>query len=90
MINWKVRIKNKLFWMLFIPTVLLLASQLLGLFGITWDYTPLAAKLKDIVTTVFVILAALGIVVDPTTKGVGDSTQALTYDKPREDSNADN
>ena len=37
-----------------------------------------------VVEVVLTILAALGIVVDPTTKGVSDSSQALEYEKPKE------
>ena len=33
----------------------------------------------------FAVLAILGIVVDPTTQGVGDSEQALTYTVPKKD-----
>lgn len=84
-INWRVRIKNKVFWMSVIPALLLLASQILGLFGIAFDYSDLADKLTDIVSTVFVILALIGIVADPTTDGISDSEQALKYDSPKED-----
>ena len=41
-------------------------------------------KLLAVVNALFGVLTILGIVTDPTTKGVGDSTQALTYDKPKE------
>lgn len=78
-INWKVRAKNKVFWLSLIPAALLLVSQVLSLFGVTFDYSQLAEQLKDIVTTAFVILALLGIVVDPTTNGVSDSDRAMTY-----------
>ena len=44
----------------------------------------LAAQLVAIVGTVFTLLAILGIVADPTTAGVGDSEQAMTYDEPKE------
>lgn len=82
-INWKVRIKNKLFWIAFIPAVLMLAQQVLSLFGVQFDTSALADALLEIVGTAFSILALLGIVVDPTTDGVSDSKQALTYDKPK-------
>lgn len=85
MINWKVRLKNKTFWLTAVPAVLLLASQVLKLFGVEWDYSGLADQLTAIVGTIFAILALLGVVNDPTTQGVGDSEQALTYDKPKSD-----
>lgn len=34
MINWKVRIKNKNFWLAIIPAVLLLITQVGAIFGI--------------------------------------------------------
>lgn len=85
MINWKVRLKNKTFWLTAVPAVLLLASQVLKLFGVEWDYTGLAEQLTAIVGTIFAILALMGVVNDPTTQGVGDSRQALDYDRPKSD-----
>lgn len=82
-INWTVRLKNKTFWLTAIPALLLLGSQILALFGVTWDYTPLAQQLSAITGTVFGILTLIGIVNDPTTDGVSDSTQALTYTEPK-------
>ena len=82
-INWTVRLKNKTFWLSAIPALLLLGSQILALFGVTWDYTPLAQQLSAITGTVFGILTLIGIVNDPTTDGVSDSTQALTYTEPK-------
>lgn len=82
-INWTVRLKNKTFWLTAIPALLLLGSQILALFGVTWDYTPLAQQLSAITGTVFGLLALLGVVNDPTTTGVSDSSQALTYQKPK-------
>ena len=83
-INWKVRIKNKTFWLALIPAVLLLAQQEAGLFGVALDFGGLKDQLTAIVGTVFTLLAILGIVADPTTAGVGDSEQAMTYDEPKE------
>lgn len=83
-INWKVRIKNKTFWLALIPAVLLLAQQVAGLFGVALDFGGLKDQLTAIVGTVFTLLAILGIVADPTTAGMGDSEQAMTYDEPKE------
>lgn len=85
MINWKVRFKNKNFWLTFIPAVLLLVQVVAALFGVTIDVSGISKKLIDVVNALFVVLALLGIVTDPTTKGVSDSSQAMTYDTPRED-----
>lgn len=85
MINWKVRIKNKSFWVTLIPAVLLLVQAVAATFGYTLDTGDLGDKLLVVVNAVFAVLAILGIVADPTTAGIGDSKQALTYDTPKED-----
>ena len=84
MINWTVRIKNKTFWLGLIPAALLLVQVVAAVFGYTLDLGELGDKLLSVVNALFGVLAILGIVTDPSTKGVGDSSQALTYDKPKE------
>lgn len=83
-INWTVRLKNKTFWLALIPAVLLLAQVVAAVFGYTLDLGDLGNKLLEVVNALFAVLAILGIVTDPTTAGVSDSTQALTYEKPKE------
>ena len=85
MINWTVRIKNKNFWLTLIPAVLLLAQAVAAVFGLTLDCGELGDRLLTVVNALFAVLAILGIVTDPTTSGVGDSEQALTYTKAKED-----
>lgn len=84
-INWTVRIKNKNFWLAVIPATLLLIQVVAGVFGFTLDLGELGNKLLAVVNAAFALLAILGIVNDPTTDGMSDSTQALTYDKPKQD-----
>ena len=81
-INWKVRVKNKIFWLTLIPAVLLLLQCILAPFGISWDYTVISEQLVNIVNALFAVLAILGITVDMTTAGVSDSPRALTYEEP--------
>lgn len=83
-INWKVRIKNKNFWMTVIPALLLLVQVVLAVFGVTIDIGDIGNKLIAVVNAAFTVLAIMGIVTDPTTKGVSDSEQALTYEKPKD------
>lgn len=83
-INWIVRIKNKAFWLAIIPAILILIEGVAAVFGITLDLGELGNKLLEVVKAVFVVLAIMGIVNDPTTAGVSDSTQAMTYTKPKE------
>lgn len=85
MINWKVRIKNKAFWVAIIPAALLLVQVIAAVFGFTLDLGDLGNKLLDVVNALFVVLALLGIVTDPTTAGVTDSAQALTYTEPKKE-----
>jgi phi LC3 family holin len=84
-INWKVRIKNKSFWIAMVAMALLLIQQVAIIFGYELDFGDLGNQLKDVINTIFAILALLGVVNDPTTKGLSDSNQALTYEVPKED-----
>ena len=84
-INWKVRIKNKAFWMAVIPAIALVVQAVAAVFGWTLDFTTLVGKLLVVVDAVFALLVILGIIVDPTTNGVGDSMRALGYDTPWKD-----
>ena len=83
MINWKVRSRNKNFWVAIIPAVLLLVQVVANVFGYTLDLGELGNNLLAVVNAVFVVLSILGIVTDPTTQGITDSTLAMTYDEPK-------
>ena len=85
MINWKVRIKNKQFWLAVIPAIALVAQAVAAVFGYTINLTTMVGKLQAVVNAVFALLVILGIVVDPTTSGVGDSERAMTYQEPWKD-----
>lgn len=82
-INWTVRIKNKAFWLAIIPAVLMLVQVVASLLGFNLDLGILSDKLKEVVEAVFLVLGIIGIVTDPTTKGLGDSQNALTYTEPK-------
>ena len=81
-INWKVRIKNKMFWIAVIPAVLLLVQTVCSVFGIELDFGDLQDKLLAVINALFAVLVILGIVVDPTTDGLGDSERAMAYEEP--------
>lgn len=83
-INWKVRLRNKTFWLSLIPAVLLLVQVIAAVFGYTLDLGDLGNKLLAVVNALFAVLSILGVVTDPTTKGVSDSEQAMNYDVPKE------
>lgn len=83
--NWIVRLKNKNFWLTLIPAVLLLMQTVAAVFGFELDFGDLGNQLLAVVNAAFAVLVILGVVNDPTTKGLGDSEQALTYKTPKED-----
>lgn len=82
MINWKVRLRNKAFWLAFIPAALLLVQTVAALFGFSLNLGDMGEKLLAVVNAVFALLSILGVVVDPTTQGVGDSQRAMGYVVP--------
>lgn len=94
MINWKVRVRQKWFWITVIPAMLLL-DQLWGLFALLGSIQaghlydgPLMEALLSLVGTVFAVLVLVGLPVDTTTNGYGDSARALTYDEPAPNASA--
>ena len=82
--NWIVRLKNKDFWIALVPAIFLLIQQIAAIFGYTIDFSVLSEQVLAVINTVFVILAIVGIVNDPTTKGLKDSARAMLYDSPKE------
>lgn len=82
-INWRVRIRNKAFWLAIIPAMIVLIQAIGAPFGFRWDFGVLTDQLKNIVEAAFCVLAILGIVNDPTTEGFDDSTLAMTYEVPK-------
>ena len=79
-INWRVRFKNKTWLVSFLTVILAFVYQVLGMFDIVPAVTQdMAAQLAMAVIN---ILVAVGVVIDPTTAGAGDSDRAMTYDKP--------
>lgn len=82
-INWLVRIKNKAFWISIIPATVILIQVIAAVFGFTLDLGDTGNRLLAVVDAAFVVLAILGVVTDPTTEGMSDSTQAMTYEKPK-------
>ena len=81
-INWKVRFKNKVFLASLLALIVSFAYEVMAIMG----YVPSVeqSSVMALVDTVLKVLAAVGILVDPTTAGLNDSAQAMTYDKPKE------
>ena len=83
-INWKVRLKNPVFWLTVIPAGIALVYTVLGLFGVV----PTISEdvLVNAVTAIISALTTVGVLIDPTTTGVSDSDRALTYEEPSDGS----
>lgn len=80
-INWKVRLRNKTWLLAMLAAIVAFVYQILGI----CEVVPAIGQdqITQLVAIIINILVALGIVVDPTTTGVTDSQQAMTYDKPK-------
>lgn len=83
MINWKVRFKNRNFWLALVPALLLLLQSAAALGGVELELGALQGRLLDFVNAAFGLLAILGIVNDPTTQGLTDSPRAMGYREPQ-------
>lgn len=87
-INWKVRFKNPVF---LANLVVAIVAPILAYMGISWsEITSWSAlggllfdAIKNPVIVVSIIISAYNLIVDPTTAGISDSKQALTYDAPK-------
>lgn len=82
-INWKVRLKNKTFVLSLVTASFLVVQTVLVPFGYQWDFGVLNDQIGSIINAIFALLTILGIVTDPTTSGVVDSTNALGYEEPK-------
>ena len=82
-INWRVRLKNRQFWLGLVGALGTRVMALANALGAGECASPLVEAIECTATAVLAMLATLGVVVDPTTEGVGDSSQALQYEVPR-------
>lgn len=82
-INWKIRLQNKAWLLSMAVTIIAFIYQVLGLLGIVPAITE--DQLTQLITLLVNMLVCLGIVVDPTTAGLGDSSRAMNYKKPNKE-----
>jgi phi LC3 family holin len=84
-INWKVRLKNPSFWVGIVGAVGVCAISIAAVCGvdISSQVDGIVANVTTVVTALFSAGALVGVVTDPTTSGVTDSEQALTYSVPK-------
>ncbi|MEE0100562.1 MAG: phage holin [Acutalibacteraceae bacterium] len=80
-INWKVRLKSGPFWVGLISLVLTFIYTLLNMAGVVPQFDQ--KQILDIVVMLLQILAFIGVLTDPTTKGFSDSEQAMRYKEPK-------
>ena len=82
-INWKVRFKNKVWLGSFLSLVVSFVYSMLGLF----DIFPAVTKnnILEILNQILTFLGLIGVLVDPTTAGLGDSERAMGYEEPWDD-----
>ena len=83
MINWKVRLRNKIWLLTAIPVTAAAFYSVLALFGVVPAISE--SDVVNALTLIVNLLAEFGILIDPTTSGVGDSARALTYTAPADD-----
>ena len=79
-INWKVRFKNKVWLGSFLSLIVGFAYSMLALF----DVFPAVTQnlVVQMMNQVLTFLGLIGVIVDPTTAGIGDSERALQYEEP--------
>ena len=82
-LNWKVRFKNKVWLGNFLSLIVSFVYSMLGLF----DVFPAVTRnnVVEILNQILTFLGLIGVIVDPTTAGVGDSDRAMTYVEPWDD-----
>ena len=82
-INWKVRLKSGPFWLGIASAVIMAVFYILDLCGMATNVT--AGQIIEVVQLLLLIPASIGIISDPTTKGVQDSRLAMSYNRPKAD-----
>lgn len=82
-INWKVRFKNKIWLGSFLSQIVSFVYSLLGLFDVFPDLN--RNSVMELLNQVFTFLGLIGVLVDPTTAGLGDSERAMGYVEPWDD-----
>ena len=82
-INWKARFKNKAFVSGLLALLVSFSFEVLSLFGVIPGLNE--NEVLTIVNVILNLLVVLGVIADPTTKGIGDSKRALTYYKSEEE-----
>ena len=86
-INWRVRFKNKVWLGSFLSLIVGFVYSMLALFDVFPEVTQ--SLVLQLINQVLTFLGLIGVIVDPTTAGIGDSERAMSYSQPWDD-NIDN
>ena len=84
-INWKVRFKNPTWLTMFLSLIIGFVFNILKMFDIVPTITE--NQIMEVVSQVLTFLGLIGVLVDPTTSGIGDSARAMSYEEPWNDKN---
>ena len=84
-INWQVRFRNKIWLGSFLSLIVSFIYNILALFDIFPTVTQNAVA--QLINQVLTFLGLIGVIVDPTTAGIGDSERAMGYEVPYQDEN---
>ena len=82
-INFPVRFKNPWFWVGICGTILTamgVSPEMFTSWGAVWE--AVVNMVGNPYMLVSVVLAVLGVFVDPTTSGISDSKRAMSYKSP--------
>lgn len=82
-INIPVRFKNPWFWVGICGTIMTamgLSPEMFTSWGAVWE--AIVNMVSNPYMLVSVVLAVLGVFVDPTTSGISDSKRAMSYKSP--------
>ena len=82
-VNWKVRFKNKIWLGSFLSLIVGFVYSMLALFDVFPEVTE--SLVLQLMNQVLTFLGLIGVIVDPTTAGIGDSERAMSYETPWDD-----
>ena len=84
-INWQVRLKSPQFWIGIVSAVAVFVISIAAIFGLDMEdnVNTIAESISSAIVALFSIGAAIGVVTDPTTQGISDSVQAMSYTEPK-------
>ena len=82
-VNWKVRFKNKTWLSMFLSLIVGFVFNLLKMFDVAPVITE--SQVLNVISQLLTLLGLFGVIVDPTTAGIGDSDRAMSYEEPWSD-----